>query len=221
LEIETRGLSVEVHMGIDPGETVELLDRVRHGDAAAFEELFKRHRRRLQKAIAMRMDRRVSARVDASDILQETYMEAFQRLPKYLEQEGMPFYLWLHWIAREKVIALHRRHLGAGKRAVQHEVPLMPVDSSAQFVGGLIGRFPSPSQELARVELAERLRLALGQLDDDDRDLILWRHFEQLSARDMGLLLDITEAAANKRYIRAVEKLRKLLLDLGISNPIR
>jgi len=114
----------------------------------------------------------------------------------------MPFYLWLHWIAREKVIALHRRHLGAGKRAVQQEVPLMPVDSSAEFVSGLIGRLPSPSQELAKAELAERLRLALGQLDDDDRDLILWRHFEQLSARDMALLLDITEASASKRYIR-------------------
>ena len=210
-----------MHMGMDTGETVELLDRVRRGDAAAFEELFKRHRVRLRNAIAMRMDRRVSARVDASDILQETYMEAFRRLPKYLEQEGMPFYLWLHWIAREKVIALHRRHLGAGKRAVQQEVPLMPVDSSAEFVSGLIGRLPSPSQELAKAELAERLRLALGQLDDDDRDLILWRHFEQLSARDMALLLDITEASASKRYIRAVEKLRKLLLDLGISNPIR
>ena len=208
-------------MSTNPDETRTLLERIGKGDASAFEELFKRHRGRLHKAIAMRMDRRVAARVDASDVLQETYMEAFQRLPKYLEQEGMPFYLWLHWIAREKVIALHRRHLGAGKRAVQQEVPLMPVDSSAEFVSGLIGRLPSPSQELARAELAERLRLALGQLDDDDRDLILWRHFEQLSARDMALLLDITEAAANKRYIRAIERLRKILQDLGISNPAR
>jgi RNA polymerase sigma-70 factor (ECF subfamily) len=93
----------------------------------------------------MRMDRRVAARVDASDILQETYLEAFTRLPKYLQQEGMPFYLWLHWIAREKVLGLHRRHLGAEKRAVQHEVQFMPVDTSAEFVSGLIGRGPTPS----------------------------------------------------------------------------
>ncbi len=169
----------------------------------------------------MRMDRRIAARVDASDILQETYLEAFKRLPKYLQQEGMPFYLWLHWIAREKVLGLHRRHLGADKRAVQHELPLMPVDSSAEFVSVIIGRGPSPSQELARVELAERLRLALGRLDTDERDLILWRHFEQLSARDMAQLLGITEAAAGKRYIRAVERLRNILLDLGVSNPAR
>ena len=97
----------------------------------------------------------------------------------------------------------------------------MPVDSSAEFVSGLIGRLPSPSQELANAELAERLRLALERLDADERDLILWRHFEQLSARDMALLLNITEAAANKRYIRAVERLRKFLQDLGVSNPVR
>ena len=168
----------------------------------------------------MRIDRRLAARVDASDVVQETYMEAFQRLPKYLRQEEMPFYLWLHWIAREKVLALHRRHLGAEKRAVTHEVPLLPVDSSATFVSAVIaGHEPSPSQALAKNELAERLRLALGQLDDEERDLILWRHFEQLSARDMAQLLGISEAAAGKRYLRAVERLRTILVGLGVSGP--
>ncbi len=206
-------------MSGDPVETQGLLERAREGNNSAFEELFNRHRARLQKAIAMRMDRRVAARVDASDILQETYMEAFKRLPKYLHQQGMPFYLWLHWIAREKVLGLHRRHLGADKRAIHREVPLMPVDSSAEFVSGMIGRGPSPSQELAKAELAEKLRRALGQLDDDERDLILWRHFEQLSARDTAQLLQISEAAAAKRYIRAVERLRTILIGLGISGP--
>jgi RNA polymerase sigma factor (sigma-70 family) len=119
--------------------------------------------------------------VDASDVLQETYLEAFKQLPRYLRQQPMPLCLWLCWIAREKVLALHRRHLGAEKRAVTHETPLLPSDSSATFVSAVIaGREPSPSQALAKAELAERLRLALGQLDDNERDLILWRHFEQL-----------------------------------------
>jgi RNA polymerase sigma-70 factor, ECF subfamily len=201
-------------------DTQRLLERARGGDQSAFEELFQRHRRRLQKAIAMRIDRRVAARVDASDVLQETYMEAFARMPKYLQQGKMPLYLWLHWIAREKVLALHRRHLGAEKRAVTYEAPLLPVDSSATFVSGIIaGHEPSPSQALAKTELAERLRLALAQLDDDERDLILWRHFEQLSARDTAQLLQISEAAAAKRYIRAVERLRAILVGLGVSRP--
>jgi RNA polymerase sigma-70 factor (ECF subfamily) len=168
----------------------------------------------------MRIDRRLSARVDASDVLQETYMEAFARMPKYLQQGKMPLYLWLHWIAREKVLALHRRHLKAGKRAVIYEAPLLPSDSSATFVSGIIaGREPSPSQALAKTELAEHLRLALAQLDNDERDLILWRHFEQLSARDTAQLLQISEAAASKRYIRAVERLRTFLVELGVSGP--
>jgi RNA polymerase sigma-70 factor (ECF subfamily) len=201
-------------------ETQKLLQLAKDGNPAAFENIFQRHRAKLRRAIALRMDRRVAARVDASDVLQDAYLEAFRRLPKYLEQQPMPFYLWLCWIAREKVLALHRRHLGADKRAVTHEAPLLPANSSATFVSVVIaGREPSPSQALARAELAERLRLALGQLDYEERDLILWRHFEQLSARDMAQLLQISEAAASKRYIRAVERLRKILVDLGVSAP--
>jgi RNA polymerase sigma-70 factor (ECF subfamily) len=131
----------------------------------------------------------------------------------------MPFYLWLRWIAREKVIALQRRHLGADKRTLKHEAPALPVDSSAQFVSAIIARGPTPSQQLARKELAERLRTALAQLDDDERELILWRHFEQLTARETAQLLQITEAAASKRYVRALEHLRSLLLDLGVTSP--
>ena len=200
-------------------KTLKILERAGTGDPSAFEELFSRHRAKLRRAIAARMDRRVTGRADASDILQETYLEAFKRLPNYLEQKGMPFYAWLYWIAREKVLEMHRRHLGAQKRTVRYEVPLMPADSSAKFVKGLIGSLPSPSQELARAELAAQLHEALEQLDPDESDLILWRHFEQLRASDMAQLLNITEAAANKRYLRAVEHLLKILNDLGVSKP--
>lgn len=205
-------------MDTDLTATQELLDRIRQGDKAAFEELFKKHRARLQQAIALRLDRRLSARVDASDVLQETHLEAASRLPKYLDKPDMPFYLWLRWIAREKVIALHRRHLGADKRAIGREVPLLPPDSSVRFVSSVMGRGPTPSQQFAAAELAERLHAALEQLEQDERDLILWRHFEQLTARETAQLLQITEAAASKRYVRALERLRKLMLDMGVSH---
>ena len=197
-----------------------LLNRAQDGDQTALEALFKLHSAMLLRAIALRMDRRLAARVDASDVLQETYLEAFKRLPGYLEQQRMPFYLWLYWIAREKVLALHRRHLGAEKRAVTHEAPPLPADRSATSVSTVIaGHDSSPSQALAKAELAERLRQALGQLDNDARGLILWRHFEQLSARETAQLLEISEAAASKRYIRAVERLRTILEGLGVSGP--
>jgi RNA polymerase sigma-70 factor, ECF subfamily len=203
----------------DPEETQKLLQLARGGDQTAFEDIFRRHRAKLRRTIALRMDRRVAARIDASDVVQDTYLEAFRRLPKFLEQGQMPFYLWLCWIAREKVLAMHRRHLGADKRAVGHEAPPMPADTSATFVSAVIaGREPSPSQALANSELAERLRRGLEQLDSDERDLILWRHFEQLSARETAQVLQISEAAASKRYIRAVEKLRMILVDLGVES---
>ena len=197
-------------------ELIELLERARQGDQAAFEDLFSRFRAPLLRAINLRLDRRVAARVDASDILQEAYLEAARRLAQ--QPPDMPVELWLRWIAHEKVLTCHRQHLFAGKRAVAREVPPLPVDSSAQFVRGMIGKEPSPSRALAAVELTEKLRLALQQLDDDERDLILWRHFEQLTNRDIARLLDITHAAANKRYIRALDRLRGILSKLGFSN---
>ena len=160
----------------------------------------------------------MAARVDASDILQETYLEAFRRLPGYLDRGEMPFYLWLRWIAREKIISSHRRHFGAEKRTIENEVPLLPADSSARFVSGVFGGAPTPSQELAKAELAETLRTALERLEPDDRDLIVWRHFEQMSIRETAELLHITEAAAAKRYIRALGRLRSLLVSAGV-NP--
>ena len=183
----------------------QLLEQVRQGQPEAVALLFARYRDRLRRAILLRLDRRVAARVDASDVLQETYLEAARRLPDYLERPPLPFALWLHWLAREQVVMCHRRHLGADKRAASREVAPLPADSSAQFVSGFVGRGPSPSQDAAVAELAERLRQALQQLSDEERDLILWRHFEQLSNREVAQLLEITEAAAGKRYLRALD----------------
>jgi RNA polymerase sigma-70 factor (ECF subfamily) len=204
---------------VEPNSAVvnQLLDEARQGRTAALEQLFAHFHDRLRQAVALRLDRRLSARVDASDVLQEAYLEAVRRLPDYLNRSGMPFYLWLRWIAGEQVLAFHRRHLGAEKRSVGREVAPLPVESSAQFVVGLLGRGPSPSRALAAAELAERLRLALQRLDDDERELLLLRHFEQLTNREIAQLLQIGEAAANKRYIRALQKLRGLLLNLGVS----
>jgi RNA polymerase sigma-70 factor (ECF subfamily) len=202
----------------DASQVEALLARAGQGQAAAIDQLLAGHREMLHRTVSLRLDRRIAARLDVSDVVQETCLEAARRLPEYLARRPMPFALWLRWLAREKVLTAHRQHLLAGKRAVVLEAPALPLDSSAQLVGGLLGRGPTPSQALAAVELAERLRLALGQLDDDECEIILWRHFEHLSNREIAQLLAITEAAAGKRYIRALERLRGLLQNLGVSN---
>jgi RNA polymerase sigma-70 factor (ECF subfamily) len=207
-------------MALDAGDetTEKLLNQARAGNTAAFENLFARQREALRRAVALRLDRRLAARIDASDVVQETYLEAARRLPEYLKRAAMPFALWLRWLARERVLMLHRQHLFADKRAAGREVMPLPVDSSAQFAAGLLGTGPSPSQAVAALELAERLRLALQQLDEEERELLVGRHFEQLSNRELAQLLGITEAAANKRYIRALQRLRGILLNLGVSD---
>jgi RNA polymerase sigma-70 factor (ECF subfamily) len=209
-------LFLEAILETDSAETRELLARAKQGDRNAVDALFARHRARLRQAVALRMDGRLAARCDASDVVQQTCLEAARRLPQYLQRQEISFDLWLHGLAREKVIELHRRHLAADKRSVSREIAALPVDSSVQFVRGMLGREPSPSQALAAAEVAERLRLAIQQLDDDERDLILWRHFEQLSNHEVAALLRINEAAASKRYVRALERLRGLLLSLGV-----
>jgi RNA polymerase sigma-70 factor (ECF subfamily) len=196
-----------------------LLDRAGRGERAAFEELFARHRARLGRAVALRLDRRLAARVDASDIVQDTCLEAFRRLPDYVRQPDMPLEVWLLWLAREQVLMAHRKHLFADKRAVGREVAPLPADSSAAVVRSLAGAGPSPSRAAAAAELAEQLRQALGRLDDDERELILMRHFEQLSNRDAAKVLGVSDAAASKRYVRALERLRGVLLSMNVVNP--
>jgi len=198
-------------MSDDPSDPRDLLERARHGEPAAFAELFARHREQVRQAVALRLDRRLAARVGVSDVLQETYLEASRRLADYLARPALPFDLWLRWLAREQVLTAHRRHLLADRRAVGREVPPLPADASSVFVGALLARGPSPSQAVAAAEAAENLGLALGRLDDDERDLILWRHFEHLSNREAAQLLEVTEAAAAKRYVRALKRLKDVL----------
>jgi RNA polymerase sigma-70 factor (ECF subfamily) len=175
--------------------------------------LFDQQRDALRRAVRLRLDRRLLARLDVSDVIQETFLEALRRWSGYRDQaDPLPPTLWLHWLAREQVLQLHRKHLMAEQRAVGREVPPLPEESSMILARGLAGTGPSPSTQAVAAELLEKLRVALGQLDDDERDLILWRHFEQLTSRDTAALLGITEAAAGKRYVRALERLRGLMV---------
>jgi RNA polymerase sigma-70 factor (ECF subfamily) len=201
----------------DPDDLDPMLHRARGGDRAAFEELFRRYSDELRQAIGLRLDRRLQARLDVSDVLQDTYLEAVRRLPAYLQGPEVSFGLWLRWLARDRLLVLHRHHLGTDMRSVRRELPLLPADSSAQFLRGLGGAGPSPSQVIGAVEVAEQLRRALEQLDDDEREVILMRHFEHLANRDIAWLLGLSESAAHKRYARALLRLRGILQNLGLS----
>ncbi len=200
-------------------ETQQLLIRVGRGEEPAFQDLFARHRDRLKRLVALRMDRRLASRVDSSDIVQETYLEASRRFQDYLKQPKMSFYLWLRWLARDKVIQEYRRHLGAEKRAIDREIAVPSSDDSAEFSKEILDRDPTPTQQLRTSELADSLQETLAELDEDDRNVIVWRHFEELSVGETAELLGISKAAAGKRYLRALQKLRRQLVKRNIMQP--
>jgi RNA polymerase sigma-70 factor (ECF subfamily) len=200
-------------------ETQELLSQARQGDAAAVNDLLQRHRDALRRMVDLRMDRALSRRVDASDIVQDVLVEANRRLADYLRDPAMPFHLWLRHMARDRMIDAHRRHRVAGRRSLDREQPLAAPGnldhSTLELAAQLYDPELTPSGQAAWHELERRFQAAVESLDERDRDIVLMRHFEQLSNQDVAQMLGLTEAAASMRYLRAVRRLRSMLSDEG------
>jgi RNA polymerase sigma-70 factor (ECF subfamily) len=198
----------------DP-HTQELLDHARGGDAQAVEQLLARHREPVRRMIDLRLDPAIVQRLDASDVVQDVLLEASKRLKDYLKNPAMPFHLWIRHIAKDHIIDAHRRHHQAQKRGVNREQPLHRpgwVDqSSMELAGQLMDHEKTPASAAIQEELQRRLHAAVEQLDDDDREVILMRHFEQLANQEVAAALGLTEAAASMRYLRAMRRLRDLL----------
>jgi RNA polymerase sigma-70 factor (ECF subfamily) len=200
----------------DSSETQELLLAARDGDAAARNALLERHRDALRRMVGLRMDRALQRRVDASDIVQDVLVEANRRLADYLESTGMPFQLWLRHLARDRMIDAHRRH-HAARRNVSREQPLEAAphnDQSAFDLAALVrDRELTPAAAATHHELEQRFQAAIETLDDADREVVLMRHFEQLSNKDVAVALEISESAAGMRYLRAMRRLRSILQE--------
>jgi RNA polymerase sigma-70 factor (ECF subfamily) len=195
-------------------DTKHLLQRTAQGDQAAIQQLLVRHRPRLLRVIGLRMDRRLVARIDPADVLQEALLEAVRRLPDYLRQRPLPFYPWLRRLALDRLADLHRLHLRTQRRSVEREERLVLDEQSAlELAGRLLARGSSPSARLQRSELRGRLEAALAGLSEADREVLVLRHLEQLSAAEIAAVLGIREGAVYTRHLRALERLRRLLGD--------
>jgi RNA polymerase sigma-70 factor (ECF subfamily) len=191
-----------------------LLQRAAGGDADALNTLLDEQRAPLRRLIDLRMDRRIAARVDASDIVQDVLIEAAQRLPDYIHGPAMPFGLWLRQIARDRMIDLHRRHR-ALRRDVAREQPMAGApfgdQSSFDLAGQLRDHELTPAAATIRRELQNRFFDAIQELGDDDREILLMRHSEQLGNSEVATALGLTPAAAGMRYLRALRRLREIL----------
>jgi RNA polymerase sigma-70 factor (ECF subfamily) len=198
----------------DSDQTCDLLDLVRQGDQQALQQLLTRYQADLLAYIETRLDPRIRARIGAEDVVAETQLEVMRRLDDYLQRRPMPFHLWVRRTAYERLLHIHRDH-GAGKRSPKHEERL-PARSSLLLARPLLAGGPSPSQEVAAREFAERVNQAVAQLAEDDREILLLRHVDDLPYEEVACLLNLKPAAARQRYGRALLRLRKVLADQGL-----
>jgi RNA polymerase sigma-70 factor (ECF subfamily) len=197
-----------------PPDTEELLRQVSEGRREARGPLLLRHRERLRRMIDVRMSAALQARLDPSDVVQEALAEADRRLDDYARERPVAFYPWLRAIAWERLVEQHRRHLRAGRRSVLREEALVGELSSPsclELAERLLDRGDRPSEAMMRQERRQRVQAALALLTPQERDVLILRYLEELSAREVGAVLGLGEEAAKKRALRALQRLRDLL----------
>lgn len=202
----------------DTPTTEQLLARSATGDGEAWGKLLCQHQERLLRMIEFRMDSRMRGRIDAVDVLQDAYFEASAHREAYFRTPAVPLFLWLRGIVSNKLLELHRHHLGTHMRDAKRERPLVGPgrwdDTTAALCAHLTGQLTSPSVAAVRFEMSERLTEALEEMDPTDREVLAMRHFEQLTNAEAAQVLGIQERAAAKRYLRAIARLKNILAAL-------
>jgi RNA polymerase sigma-70 factor (ECF subfamily) len=199
-----------------------LLRRIRAGEQQALGELFRAHRERLRRMVQLRLDRRLQGRIDPSDVIQEAFVDAARRLAEYTAEPALPPFLWLRFLTAQRLVTLHRIHLGvkardAGREVSLHSGPLPSADSRS-LAAQLLGRLTSPSRAAIRAEVQIKIQDALNAMDPIDREILALRHFEELTNSETAAVLGLHKAAASNRYVRALRRLKEILapaLGLG------
>lgn len=199
---------------LNPSDEIEI-ELLRNGGPQAIADLYSKYRTQLERMVDFRMDRRLYGRVDAADILQDSYMEIARRVDSYLENPAVSFFVWARQITWQTLLTAHRSHLGAQKRDARQEVRLhgggYSQGTSVSLASRLVGDVTSPSQGAIRDERAQQLRTALDSMDSIDREVLALRHFEQLSNKEVSEILELSKTAASNRYVRALERLKEIM----------
>ena len=207
----------------EPDKTEELLIGVKDGDTDAVNQLLERHREAVRRLIELRLDHKIQRRVDVSDVVQDVMVEANRRLVDYVANPVMSFRLWLRQIAKDRIIDAHRRHRVSAKRSVDREqafaAPAGLDRSTMELIAQLRDNELTPAAAASRQELSKQVEQAITQLEETDREIILMRHYEQLTNQEIAQALQLTEPAASMRYLRAVRRLRGLLTEPSSQNP--
>lgn len=196
-------------------QTLALLDAARAGNSDAVNQLLQRHRDPIRRLVEMRLDRKVQRRVDVSDVVQDVMIEANNRLERYLDDPAMAFHLWLRQIAWDRIIDTYRRHRISAKRNMDREqsmsVPAGSDHSTMELAVQLCDPGLTPGAVASQREIVSQVENVIEELDDQDREIILMRHYEHLSNLEIAEVLNLRPPAASMRYLRAIRRLRELL----------
>lgn len=196
----------------------QLISRVVGGDKDALAELFSQHRDRLWRMVNFRMDPRLHGRVDADDVLQETWLAVVQRIDHFLADASRSIFVWFRLVASQTMVDIHRRHIGTQKRNAAAEFSIhrgwSSESTSFSLSFHLLGHLTSPTQAALREELSQQLKTALESMQEVDREVLALRHFEQLTNRETAQILEISDQAASDRYMRALGRLKGVLTRL-------
>src|SRR4051812_35949043 len=190
----------------------DLLQRAAGGDSAAWGTSLMEHHARLSRMVAFRLDPRLHGRVDASDVVQDAFLQAAAHREDYFRQPQVPLFLWLRGVVGNKLLEVHRYHLGTRMRDAAREARrprgrAAPDATSSALLTELTGHATGPGTAAGRAEVKLRLHEALDALDTIDREVLALRHFEQLTNGEAAQVLGIAERAAAKRYVRALKRL--------------
>ena len=203
----------------DAAKTTALIAQAQAGDSRALGQLLMQHRDRLLQVAGFRIDARIRGRVDAADVVQETFVTATARFAEYARDPRMPFFLWLRFLAIQKLCELHRHHLSAKARNAARDVSLYrgpePQATSAVLAVQLLGKYTSPSQAVIRDEVRCRVEETLNAMNRLDREILALRHFEQLTNAEAAEVLHLSESAASTRYVRALKRLRSAMEEIA------
>lgn len=198
---------------VDDPSYVDLNDlkQAAGGDQSCWERVIAQQHDRLRRMVAFRMDSRLQGRIDPSDVLQETMLEAWQRLPEFVSDPAVPFFVWLRTLTQQRLGMLRRTHLERDKRTVNKEIAMPENDSSSAIAIALVDSAISPSKNVQRKELFEQVQQQLSSMDPIDREVLALRHFEQMGNAEVASVLGISEPAASLRYSRALRRLKDII----------
>lgn len=189
------------------------------GNQRALADVFAQYRQRLKKMVSLRLDRRLQGRVDPSDVVQEAYLDLARELPQYAEKRTIPLFLWMRLVTGQRLMQVHRKHLGAAMRDANREISLQPQRfpeiNSESLAMQLVGQDSSISKSVIRSEVRKQVHDALNQMNELDREIIALRNFEGLDNGETAEILGLSPNAASKRYVRALKRLQCLLRDIA------